>query len=309
MRFLPTAFLLIAAGLSPAQEIQEAPEMSAAEQEVAYQASVERFVSELSYQERTAELPGGIATLDLPAGYRYLDDKGAKKIVVDLWGNPPESGEDILGMVVPAGENLAHQDSWAIVLSFEADGYVSDDDADDIDYGDLLEQLQEGNRASNEQREAAGYGKMELKSWAVAPHYDKSTKVLYWAKRFYVGTDEDALNYDVRVLGRRGVLSLNAVAGMNRVSDIEAATPDIVSMVSFNEGHRYADFNPDTDKEADYSLAGLVLGGAVAAKLAAKAGILAKLGGLLLVGKKFIVIGVIAVAAFAKKIFGRKSAA
>ena len=309
MRFLPTAFLLIAAGLSPAQEIQEAPEMSAAEQEVAYQASVERFVSELSYQERTAELPGDIATLDLPAGYRYLDDKGAKKIVVDLWGNPPESGEDILGMVVPAGENLAHQDSWAIVLSFEADGYVSDDDADDIDYGDLLEQLQEGNRASNEQREAAGYGKMELKSWAVAPHYDKSTKVLYWAKRFYVGTDEDALNYDVRVLGRRGVLSLNAVAGMNRVSDIEAATPDIVSMVSFNEGHRYADFNPDTDKEADYSLAGLVLGGAVAAKLAAKAGILAKLGGLLLVGKKFIVIGVIAVAAFAKKIFGRKSAA
>ena len=56
-------------------------------------------------------------------------------------------------------------------------------------------------------------------------------------------------------------------------------------------------------------MAGLVLGGAVAAKVAAQAGLLAKLGAILVAGKKFVVVGVLALLAFAKKLFGRKSAA
>ncbi|WP_193214522.1 DUF2167 domain-containing protein [Luteolibacter marinus] len=301
--------LFLAAGLAAAQDAPEATQMSEADMEAAYHAHVEKILAGIEYKEGSAELPGGIARLELPDGYRFVDASGAKKIVVDLWGNPPGSASDVLGMVVPAGEEVAEPDSWAIVLSFEEDGYVSDEDADEIDYNELLEQLKEGSRESNKQREAEGYGTMELTGWAVAPHYDKSTKVLYWAKRFDVGDDEDALNYDVRVLGRRGVLSLNGIAGMDRVGDIEAATPAIVSMVNFNEGHRYADFNPDTDKKADYSLAGLVLGGAVAAKLAAKAGILAKLGAFLLAGKKFVAIALIGLAALGKKLFSRRSEA
>ncbi len=73
---------------------------------------------------------------------------------------------------------------------------------------------------------------------------------------------EDTLNCDVRVLGRHGVLSHNATAGMNRVADIEAASPAIVSMVRFNEGKRYGDFDLSTDREAGLTLAGLLLGGA-----------------------------------------------
>jgi uncharacterized membrane-anchored protein len=94
------------------------------------------------------------------------------------------------------------------------------------------------------------------------------------------------LNYDVRVLGRRGVLSLNAIAGASQKQEIDALTPEIVSLVSFNTGHTYADYNSSTDKKADYSLAGLVVGGAVAAKLLAKGGILvllAKFGKLLII--------------------------
>ncbi|MCW1884261.1 DUF2167 domain-containing protein [Luteolibacter flavescens] len=311
MRFASLVPLLFSAGLVFAQEAPKPEESPSPEQmEAAYEAEVQEMVKALNYQESSAELPGGMAKLNLPAGYRYLDPKDARTVVVDLWGNPPQSATDILGMIVPAGEDLASDDSWAIVLSFEEDGYVSDKDADDINYDDLLAQLKESSKMSNEARKAAGYGTMDLMGWAVAPRYDKDSKVLYWAKRFAVPeSDEDTLNYDMRVLGRRGVLSLNGIAGISRVNDIEAATPAIVSMVQFNEGHRYADFNPKTDKEAEYSLAGLVLGGAVAAKVAAKAGLIAKIGAVLLAGKKFVVIGVIALIAVAKKLFGRKSEA
>jgi uncharacterized membrane-anchored protein len=247
-----------------------------------------------------------MARLELPKGYRYLSGSDARKVVVDLWGNPPDKGSGLLGMVVPAGEDLTKPDSWAIVITFEEDGHISDKDADEIDYNDLLSQLQEGTRESNKQRAAQGYESMDLKGWAVTPRYDKEKKVLYWAKHLEVsGADEGVLNYDMRVLGRRGVLSLNGVAGMGRVKDVEAATPAIVAMAQYNTGHRYEDFNEATDKKADYSLAGLVLGGAVAAKLAGKVGLLAKLGAFW----KVIAVGAIAAFAFVKKIFGRKSAA
>lgn len=312
MRIAALVPLFCSAGFIFAQETSKpgSDEPTPEQMEAAYQEHVRELTKDLQYQEGSADLPGGMAHLELPKGFRYLNPADAKKVVVDLWGNPPQSASDILGMVVPAGEELTSPESWAIVLSFEEDGYVSDKDADKIDYNDLLSQLKDNSKKSNEARKAAGYGTMDLTGWAVTPRYDKENKVLYWAKRFDIpDEDEDTLNYDVRVLGRRGVLSLNGVAGISRVSDIEAATPAIVSMVQFNDGHKYADFNPKTDKEADYSLAGLVLGGAVAAKVAAKAGLLAKIGALLLAGKKIVGIVLVALVVFGKKIFGRKSEA
>lgn len=313
MRFLSALPLVFAAGLAfaqetpvPAGEQQLTPEQIQA----ANEAYIAKTLAGITYDEGTAQLPGGIARLELPAGFRFIDASEARTVVVDLWGNPPQQASDLMGMVVPAGESLENPDSWAIVISFSEDGYVSDGDADEIDYDDLLSQLKEGNRQANEALKGQGFPTLELVGWAVPPRYDKQNKVLHWAKQLKTPeSDEDTLNYDVRVLGRRGVLVLNGVAGMSRVADVEAATPGIVSMVQFNDGHRYADFNEATDKKSDYSLAGLVLGGAVAAKLAAKAGLLAKIGAILLAGKKFVVIGLIAVVAFAKKLFSRKSAA
>ncbi len=95
------------------------------------------------------------------------------------------------------------------------------------------------------------------------------------------------------------MLILNAVAEMDQLAEIEGASPQLLSMVNYSQGHRYADFNPKTDKVAEYGLAGLVA-----------VGILAKVGGFkaLLVGllalKKFIIIGLAAAASFFKKLFG-----
>jgi len=105
------------------------------------------------------------------------------------------------------------------------------------------------------------------------------------------------------MLGRKGVLELNAIASADQFNEIDAQTPQILGMVNFTEGSRYADFDPKVDKVAEYGLATLVAGGALA--LAAKAGFFKVLLVGLLAAKKFIIIGVIAVAAFFKKFFKR----
>src|SRR4029450_9273352 len=117
-------------------------------------------------------------------------------------------------------------------------------------------------------RSKMGYPETQLVGWATPPRYDKATHKMYWAKELkFADSEENTLNYNIRILGRYGVLVLNAVAGMRQFNQIETNTPDLVKMVEFNQGNRYADFNSDTDKVAAYGLAALVAGG-----LAAKAG-------------------------------------
>ena len=63
---------------------------------------------------------------------------------------------------------------------------------------------------------------------AKAPRYDNQTHKLYWAKELKFGSHlENTLNYDIRMLGRGGVLVLTGVAGMSQLTEIEQATPKI----------------------------------------------------------------------------------
>lgn len=157
-----------------------------------------------------------------------------------------------------------------------------------------LRTMQHATRDANPERAKAGYATVELVGWAEAPRYDSVAHKLYWAKDLKF-TDDSAhtLNYNIRVLGRRGVLVLNAVASMAKV----------IGFVEFNGGHRYADFIPGTDKVAEYGIAALIAGG-----LAAKAGLFKVLLGALIALKKFIALGLVAAAAFLRKLFGRKPA-
>jgi uncharacterized membrane-anchored protein len=76
----------------------------------------------------------------------------------------------------------------------------------------------------------------------------------------------------------------------------------VLAFTEFNQGHRYADFNSSSDKVAAYGLAALVAGG-----VAAKMGLFAKLGVLLLSLKKFLVLLLAGAAALIGKLFkGRR---
>jgi uncharacterized membrane-anchored protein len=270
------------------------------------QAQIDKLAGSLQYEHGQIKLKDGLATLNVPAAFKYLDAKGAKTVLVDLWGNPSEQDDDLMGLLMPADMTPLDSNCWAVTISYSNDGYVKDDDASKINYDDLLKQMQQQVRDDNKERAKQGYPAVELVGWAAPPRYDATTHKLYWAKEIkFDGEPENTLNYDIRVLGRRGVLDLDAVAGMHQLSEIENRTPDILNMVDFDQGNRYADFDPKIDKVAKYGIAALVAGGV--AGVAAKLGLFKLLWVFILAAKKFIIIGLAAIAAFFRKIFKGRS--
>ena len=88
-----------------------------------------------------------------------------------------------------------------------------------------------------------------------------------------------------------------------QLPQIEQGTPGILSAIEFNPGQRYGDFNPTSDKVATYGLTALVAGG-----VAAKLGLFKGLWIAILAAKKFVIIGLAALAAWARKFLKRKAA-
>lgn len=223
-------------------------------------------MASLQFQQGTVDLHHGLASLQIPNQFRFLNGHDANTVLVQLWGNP--SQPEPLGMLVPADISPLSRAFWGVIISYEENGYVKDKDAEKINYDELLNQIRKGAQASNKEREKQGYPPIEIVGWAAPPRYDQSAHKLHWAKEVRFGNEtENTLNYNIRILGRRGVLVLNSVAGMSQLPEIQSNTPAILSAVNFNSGNRYADFNPASgDKVASYGIAALVAGG-VAAKL------------------------------------------
>jgi uncharacterized membrane-anchored protein len=190
-----------------------------------FKSARQKLVDELKPQQGEVTLSGGIAKVNVPDSLRYYGPKDAKTVLEKLWGNPPSSGE-ILGLLLPAGKSPLEKETWAVVIDFEDSGYVKDDDAAKINYNDLLKDMKASAAKSNEARAKAGYPTVELVGWAAAPHYDSTAKKVYWAKDLKFGDEpEHTLNYFIRVLGRRGVLNLNAVASMDQLAELKTPLP------------------------------------------------------------------------------------
>lgn len=262
---------------------------------------VRQFVDSLHFQTGKVAVSGAHATMNLNPDFRFLDAHDAQRVLEQLWGNPPDS--DVLGMLVPTSKSLAEKGAWAVVITYVADGYVSDADAAKTDYAKILKDMQQESRDANAERTKHGYPAVEIVGWATPPHYDSATNKIYWAKELdFTGAHEHTLNYDIRVLGRSGYLSLNAVAGMSQLETVQTQMPNVLAMTEFDQGQRYSDFNASTDKVAAYGIGALVAGA-----IAAKAGLFAKLLALLIAAKKLIFVGIAAIGAGIAKFFKRKA--
>jgi len=262
------------------------------------------FEKSLNYRSGVVSLRNGVAAIRVPDSFRFLDDDSSRRLLVQGWGNPPGAAEDVLGMLVPAHVSPLTDDGWGIVISYEEDGYVSDADTEKIDYTQLLKEMREDTAESNEERRKEGFDTVELVGWAEPPSYDKASHKLYWAKELaFSDSKEHTLNYSIRILGRRGVLVLNAVASMNQLPAMKTATGDVLSAVDFNEGHRYTDYLPGKDKAAAYGLTGLIVGAT-----AAKAGFFKVIWLAVLAFKKVLIVAAIALVSLLKRLFGRRQA-
>lgn len=255
-------------------------------------------VKALKPQHGKIAIPAAKATLDLGETYDFYGAADAATILTQVWGNPPELAQGVLGLVMPAGKSPL-TDAWGAVVTYEDTGFVSDSDADETDYNALLEQMRSGEAERNAERKSGGYAATHLVGWAEPPHYDKTAHSIVWARDIqFEGSDADTLNYDVRTLGRSGVLSLNLVSVMPNLPEVKLAAADFARHASFDSGARYADYDSSSDRTAEFGVGGLVAAG-VGVAVAKKLGILA----LLLKFIKPILIGlVVAFGAFRGKI-------
>jgi len=289
------------AGLAMLFALLATPPLSA-EERISPQA--QQFLDSLHPRSGKVAIPEAKATLDLGDDYVFYGPEDARAILVDAWGNPPDAADGVLGLVMPAGTTPL-SDAWGAVVTYEDTGYVSDEDAADEDYDAILDDLKTATLESNADRQANGYPPIEVVGWAQSPQYDQATHSVVWARDLKFGTDAvHSLNYDVRALGRTGVLSLNLISSMPELANIRVAARDFASHAQFNPGARYEDFDPSVDRKAEYGIGGLVAAG-VGLAAAKKLGLLA----ILLKFIKPILIGIVVFfGAFWKKImrlFGR----
>lgn len=301
------AALALSAPASMAYAAAGSPTSALAQDDVAarQRATTEKLVQTLDRQTGTIPIAAAKADLVLGDNYYFVGPEQARTILVDIWRNPPAAANGVLGMVFPKGKSFV-DDSWSAVITFEETGYVSDDDAKTIDYDEMLADMRASDEAQASDIRAQGYPAGILQRWAQQPTYDGGKHSLVWARDIkFDDMPEDSLNYDIRLLGREGVLSMNILASMSQLDEVREAAKTFASVGTFRTGARYADFNAATDKKAEYGLAGLVAAGGAAA-VAKKVGLLAVLAKF----GKFIFIGIVALFAMFRNaiggLFGRK---
>ena len=217
---------------------------------------------------------GRVARIDVPESFVFLNADDTQKLM-ELMQNPVAGNE--LGLVAPA------DDDWFVLFQFDAMGYVRDDEKDRLDADALLESISKANEAGNKIRRRRGWPTLETVGWAVSPHYNEQTHNLEWAIQARSSDGSDVVNYNTRLLGRRGVMSAQLVVEPNELDDTLPTFNALLDGYEFQGGERYAEFRQG-DKIAKIGLAALITGGAAA--VAVKAGLLQKFW-------KFIAIGIV----------------
>jgi uncharacterized membrane-anchored protein len=214
----------------------------------------------MEYSIGQISLAGGMIHLTVPDGFKFIKADQCRFILEDIWGNMPD--KDVFGMLVRDGFKVTKLgNDYSFVISYSEIGYVSDNKDIDLNHADLLANLKSNMQISNEYRIAHGINTMSIKGWALVPYFDAYKKAVYWANNIHVnGTDEEVLNYNLRLLGKSGVIKISAVATMDQLPAIKQVLPLIITQVKFENGEKYADFTKGKDVISEWTVNELIAG-------------------------------------------------
>lgn len=229
-----------------------------------------------------------IAEIRVPGGHMFARSYDTR-LLMEALGNIP-TGEEV-GLLAP--ETF----EWFVVFEFSETGYVRDDEKNELDADAMFASIKKSNEEANKVRKKKGFTSLEIVGWETKPHYNELTHDLEWAIK---GVDEDGyyfVNHNIRLLGRKGIMKVTLVVDPRQLNMVLPNFRNRISEFSFQSGQKYAEYRQG-DKVAEYGLTALVVGGAAA--VAAKSGLLKYLW-------KIIVGVAVAVGAFLKRLFGRRS--
>lgn len=253
-----------------------------------------------------AEIGEGIATVQVPDNVALLGREDVRQASREMKERVDESR---IAMLVPKGE----EEKWIAYVRYADTGYIRDSNADSIDPDGLLSEIRRGTEEANREREKQGNPlRLSVVGWHVKPHYDKARNQLSWA---LVGQDdatkEKIINYTSVTLGRHGILSCTVADSYEKLVSAETKLGTISGSMRFLPGKDYGSW-VQGDKVSDIAMTTLITGGTAGAAYAvAKTGLIAKIGKILIAAflalKKALILVVVAVAAFLKKLRDRIS--
>jgi uncharacterized membrane-anchored protein len=155
-----------------------------------------------------------------------------------------------------------------VVIGASDVGYVSDDDADELDAATMLEQFKQGTLEQNKKRVAVGVPELFIDDW---------------------------------FLGRLGFLSVNLIDDPATIEASKVQALSVLTALHFETGSRYED-HASSDQDSGIGLKALVLGDA-GVVIAKKTGILVAIAIFL---KKGLVVILVAIGGFFRWLFRRK---
>lgn len=242
---------------------------------------------------------GDEAVVKMPKDFVFMPKEQGLAVMEQL-GNHMDP-DSFYGLFIPADENQ----KWFVAATFDDSGFVKDDDQSKIDADKILDGMKEGVKSDNEDRKAKGIPELDIVGWIEKPHYDSKTHHLIWSveAKEVGGKDastDNSVNYNTLALGRGGYISLNLVSSRSTVESDKKQVAMLLDNLTFNDGKKYENFDPKTDKIAEYGLIALI--GGLAAK---KIGLFALVAAVAAKSIKALVVAAVAGAAAVKKFFKR----
>ncbi len=248
------------------------------------------------------DLGDAIAQVQLPESLAFAGPEDTRRLLEKM-GNTTDGSE--MGLVV----SKADDENWFIVFEWRPIGFVKDDEKDKIDADAILKSIREGTEEANEDRKKRGMPALHVVGWVEPPRYDAQTHNLTWATLARNDAGGESVNYNVRVLGREGMMAVTFVDDPKNLAKAKPAVDGVIGAFSYKSGKRYSEWVPG-DKVAEYGLTALVAAGAGVA--AVKLGFFAFLAKFLGKSIKLVVAGLAALGALVAKFWnalrGRASA-
>lgn len=232
------------------------------------------------------------ATIAIPEDFVFLDAGETTRYVV-MSENIPSEGEQLFA---PTSGN------WDAYFEFSPEGYI--EDSETLDPDELMASMKSSQKQSNAERRRRGWTELEMVGWHIEPRYDPQTKVLEWATVLKDDSANQTINYNTRVLGRKGIMTVQLVASPEKFDTSLVEFKHALKGFQYKQGERYADYKAG-DHVAEYGLAALVAGGALA--IGSKKGFFGMIAAFFAAAWKVIIPVLVGLGLWTKRLFGKKN--
>lgn len=241
--FVFALFSAVAAAQDPAEAAPASSESSASSDAISH--------IQWDRGPTTAKI-ANVAEIRVPSGYKFTGAEGARAFLTSIGSAPSPK---TVGLLVPLGLTPP----WVVAFTYEEIGRVPTDNAAGLDADDVLPRMKEGLERLNAARRAVRGKPITDLEWIEKPKYDPQRHILEWSVHGVVPGEPGTSNYDVRLLGRRGVMKITVATGADKFDSVVKQIKPLIEGFQFTPENRYSDWQSG-DKVASMELADLVAG-------------------------------------------------